>query len=94
MLQSIRTAFVDHISEVTWMDEETRTKAIDKADAIIQKIGYPDILDDAGKLDQYYENVRVRKTERNLSSIQLWQLVVLTSQVYIQSTSGIKTKTK
>ena len=84
MLQSIRTAFVDHMPEVTWMDEATRAKAIDKADAIIQKIGYPEVLADAGKLDEYYENVRLREKIPFIHSVMT---VVLTFQVHVQSTS-------
>ncbi len=89
MLQSIRTAFVDHMPEVTWMDEQTRAKAIDKADAIIQKIGYPDILADAGKLDEYYEKVRLRERKPFIHSVMK---VVLIFQVHIQSTRKRKLK--
>jgi len=39
------------------MDEATRATALDKADAIVHKIGYPDFILSPALLDQYYEQV-------------------------------------
>lgn len=40
------------------MDEETKARAKEKAEAVIEKIGYPDMLDNTGELDEYYISVR------------------------------------
>lgn len=40
------------------MDEVTRTKAIDKANAMNVYVGYPNELLDNKKINLYYKNVR------------------------------------
>jgi len=45
------------MAHVTWMDEATRSTALDKADAIVHKIGYPDFVANPTMLDQYYQQV-------------------------------------
>jgi len=45
------------IADVTWMDDDTRATALDKADAIVHKIGYPDFVRSPAELDQHYEQV-------------------------------------
>lgn len=39
------------------MDEQTRTKAIEKLNAVGHKIGYPEYVKDPQKLDTRYELV-------------------------------------
>ena len=40
------------------MDDETKTRAVEKSNAISQMIGYPDFIVNVTKLDEYYANVR------------------------------------
>jgi len=54
---SVMTSFKSRIATVRWMDEATRATALDKADAIVHKIGYPDFILSPALLDQYYEQV-------------------------------------
>lgn len=42
------------------MDAETKSRAIDKVDALGYKIGYPEFLLDPAKLDEYYSKARNR----------------------------------
>ncbi len=42
MISDIQTAFADALPELTWMDEATRRVALEKAEAVRNKIGYPD----------------------------------------------------
>ena len=58
MVSYIRKSFRDALPEVDWMDSKTRAKALQKVDAIIEKIGYPDLIDDVDELDDYYQLVR------------------------------------
>ncbi|CAF0727802.1 unnamed protein product [Adineta steineri] len=44
MIGNIRKAFIDMLDDSTWMDSMSKTKAIEKALAIDEKIGYPDYL--------------------------------------------------
>ena len=58
MVSYIRESFRSSLPDVSWMDIDTRDRALQKVDAIIEKIGYPDLIDDVEKLDQYYQSVR------------------------------------
>ena len=40
--------------ETDWMDAETQVKAQEKADQMLQLIGYPDWLIDNNAVDQYF----------------------------------------
>jgi len=57
VFESVMTSFKNHIRNAAWMDEATRATALDKADAVVRKIGYPDLVDDPAQLDQYYQQV-------------------------------------
>ena len=61
MISNLRTALGERISNVTWMSQETKQKALEKLDAIIVKVGYPDKWRDYSGLtiekDSYYANV-------------------------------------
>ena len=57
MFNSVMTSFKSRMSQVTWMDEATRTVALDKANSIAHKIGYPDFVVQPALLDQYYQQV-------------------------------------
>lgn len=57
MIHTIREAFNELLAENHWMDDETRAVAKDKADAMNERIGYPDILTNPKELEREYENV-------------------------------------
>ncbi|KAL8569747.1 hypothetical protein ACOMHN_007270 [Nucella lapillus] len=57
MIGYIRESISQMITGATWMDEATKTKALEKADAIIQNIGYPDYQFNDTVLEQLYEDV-------------------------------------
>ncbi|XP_033724972.1 endothelin-converting enzyme homolog isoform X2 [Pecten maximus] len=59
ILEKVRTAFLANLPSVSWMDEPTRVKAVEKAEKIGKKIAYPDWILDPVKLDTYYENLTV-----------------------------------
>ena len=42
MIEGIQTAFANNLPGLTWMDDTTRTRALGKKGAIVNKIGYPD----------------------------------------------------
>ncbi|CAF4370273.1 unnamed protein product, partial [Adineta steineri] len=44
MIGNIRDAFIEMIKDSTWMDETSKGRAIEKALAIDEKIGYPEYL--------------------------------------------------
>lgn len=66
MVRYIRKAFENHIHNVTWMTDSTKTKALTKLEKFNVKIGYPDDWKDYGDLEikgvkdsgSYYQNMR------------------------------------
>ncbi|NXT75702.1 NEP protein, partial [Zapornia atra] len=64
MIADIRDVFIKTLDELTWMDEETKKKAEQKATAIRERIGYPDeIVTDDNKLNSEYEELNYREEE-------------------------------
>lgn len=57
MIQSIREAFNELLNENHWMDEQTRIVAKAKADAMKERIGYPEVLTDPDELEKEYTMV-------------------------------------
>jgi len=63
LVQNLKLAMGDRINGLAWMSDETKEKAVDKLNAMIIKIGYPDTWRDysALKIDpaqSYYANVQ------------------------------------
>ncbi len=57
MIRNIREAFNELLDENEWMDNETKQLAKEKANAINERIGYPDILTNSIELGSGYEDV-------------------------------------
>lgn len=58
MIHTIRQAFNELLADIHWMDDETRAVAKEKADAMNERIGYPEILTNKTELRKEYVNVR------------------------------------
>ncbi|XP_033126571.1 endothelin-converting enzyme 1-like [Anneissia japonica] len=54
MVTGIKEAFSENLEDVDWMDDKTKRVAKDKANAIIDKIAYPDWIERPADLDEYY----------------------------------------
>lgn len=59
MIHTIRQAFNELLADIHWMDDETRAVAKEKADAMNERIGYPDILTNRTELEKEYINVSI-----------------------------------
>lgn len=62
MVENIKETFKIRISNLDWMTEETKEKAIEKVNTLIVKIGYPDVWKDYSGMEinsenSYYENM-------------------------------------
>jgi len=55
MVENLRAAFKELVAETEWMDGNTQDQALDKADRMLQLMGYPDWLVHDDQVDQYYE---------------------------------------
>ncbi len=51
MIKDLRDAYAEDLKTVPWMGEETRKKALEKLDAMVDKIGYPEKWRDYSKLE-------------------------------------------
>ena len=59
MIHTIRQAFNELLADIHWMDDETRAVAKEKADAMNERIGYPEILTNRTELKKEYVNVNI-----------------------------------
>ncbi|XP_027901030.1 endothelin-converting enzyme 2b isoform X1 [Xiphophorus couchianus] len=59
MINEIRSAFKYSLDRLSWMDDETRQAAKDKADAIYDMIGFPEFILDPKELDDVYDGYEV-----------------------------------
>ncbi|XP_059807760.1 endothelin-converting enzyme 1-like isoform X2 [Hypanus sabinus] len=59
MISEIKAAFEENMKKVTWMDEETKAAAKEKADAIYNLIGFPKFILDAKELDEVFRDYKV-----------------------------------
>lgn len=75
MIEDIVDAFAEALPELEWMDEETRTRAVEKARALNHKIGYPDQWKDYSELTLdggWFDNARASarfETARSLAKV-------------------------
>lgn len=60
MANNIKTEFIEMLKKAPWMDDTTRDKAIEKANAMILIMGYPDELADDAKLEEYYHDLKLQ----------------------------------
>ncbi|XP_020601107.1 endothelin-converting enzyme homolog [Orbicella faveolata] len=79
MIHDIRRVFLANLEKVEWMDEKTKQRAKDKAEAIRENIGYPEYLTNKTALakmfkgfdvkkDQYFKNILQSYTYFNLKN--------------------------
>lgn len=57
MIHTIREAFNELLAENHWMDDETRGVAKEKADAMNERIGYPELITNSEELINEYVTV-------------------------------------
>nr|CAG4640659.1 EOG090X01U4 [Eulimnadia texana] len=75
MIQTLREAFSEILDELDWMDEETRNVARDKALAMNERIGYPDLLTDPQALSEEYRLLNVSENEflQNVLHVKIYE---------------------
>ncbi|XKL65520.1 hypothetical protein PGB90_008940 [Kerria lacca] len=71
MIQNIREAFHELLDENKWMDDETKQLAKEKANAINERIGYPDILTKSSELEIEYQKLNVSQNHFFLNLFNL-----------------------
>lgn len=71
LVENIRDEFINILTEIDWMDEETRQEAIKKAKVLTPHIGYPNELADNNKLEEYYRNLEIEPDNLLLNTLRL-----------------------
>ncbi|KAI5709965.1 hypothetical protein M8J76_016122 [Diaphorina citri] len=61
MIKSLREAFNELLDENHWMDNDTRSVAKEKANAMMERIGYPETLTNPVELTKEYLNLNITK---------------------------------
>ncbi|KAG8569550.1 hypothetical protein GDO81_014456 [Engystomops pustulosus] len=59
MIKGIKNAFEESLETISWMDEDTRKAAKEKAEAIYDMIGYPNFIMDPKELDKVFNDYEV-----------------------------------
>eukprot|EP01083_Nonionella_stella_P074378 201765_1 len=75
MISRIRSSFKVNLPSLEWMDEPTQVLAAEKADAVVQKIGFPDLIIDPKALAKYYAGLNVTKQAgyiENVVQVRIW----------------------
>lgn len=71
MVEDIRGAFIEMLHDVPWMDDETKQKAISKAQALTTHIGYPDELTNDTLIEELYKDLEITQDEYLMNAIRL-----------------------
>ncbi len=101
LVDNLKIALAERITQNTWMEATTKTKAKDKLNAMIVKIGYPDKWRDYADLeikkDSYYANIQRAvkfETQYQLNKIgkkvdkTLWLMTPQTVNAYYNPTTN------
>ncbi|XP_014666380.1 PREDICTED: endothelin-converting enzyme 1-like [Priapulus caudatus] len=74
MVDSVKRAFKLNLPQLSWMDPETRQAAREKADAVIDMIGFPDYILDIKSLDNYYSGLEFDENQYFTNNVHalLW----------------------
>ncbi|XP_066245414.1 neprilysin isoform X2 [Euwallacea similis] len=62
MLNGIKSAFVEHVQSITWMDSKTKKVTLEKSNEMLSFIGYPEWLFKNGALDRKYAGLEINET--------------------------------
>jgi len=69
MVEDLRSAFKELVTETDWMDADTQVVAQGKADQMLQLIGYPDWLTSEEEVDAYYEFAIIAEEDNHLGNV-------------------------
>eukprot|EP00111_Clytia_hemisphaerica_P020438 TCONS_00060230-protein len=76
LVERVRKSFIDGLKDINWMDDITKMSAQHKAEAIIQKIGYPEYILKPKELDESYKGLDFSETDYflNVLTDQRWSI--------------------
>ncbi|XP_017869942.1 PREDICTED: endothelin-converting enzyme 1 isoform X1 [Drosophila arizonae] len=71
MIGEIREAFKMNLQNLSWVDKQTRERAIEKANEISDMIGFPDYILNSEELDKKYEELNITANAYFENNIQV-----------------------
>ncbi|XP_057663700.1 neprilysin-11-like [Diorhabda carinulata] len=71
LIQDLQDSYKEIIENTTWMDQQSKEKALAKFENMIIILGHPDISYDKRKLDRFYDNLRICKWDHYGNFIRL-----------------------
>ncbi|KAK2148889.1 hypothetical protein LSH36_477g02015 [Paralvinella palmiformis] len=71
MISDIKQAFKKNLANITWMDEETKRAAADKADAVVDMIGFPPYILNTTALNEKYDKLFINESEYFQNNIRV-----------------------
>ncbi len=57
MIGEVKTAFKQRLETDDWLDNTTKTRCVEKVNAITQMVAYPDQIENSTYLDELYAEV-------------------------------------
>lgn len=71
MVKDIHGEFLNILHNTEWMNEVTRAKAIQKAEALTTHIAYPNELTDVNKLEELYDGLEIEPDNLLFNTLRL-----------------------
>lgn len=59
LVSDLKSTFRIMLKKIDWMDQATKSKALEKVNAMDSHVGYPQELLDDNVLEKYYSSVRI-----------------------------------
>ena len=72
IFENVKLALKASIRDNDWMSASTKKSAMEKAEAMIRRLGYPDYLDKKGAVDAFYAEYPVHKDRTFLETLLDW----------------------
>lgn len=76
MIDKVKLAFKNNLPHLSWMDPKTRTAAIDKANAVVDMIGFPEYINNVTLLDEEYKLLEINESEYFMNNIRNMKFVL------------------
>jgi len=84
IIKNLKEAMKKRIPQMSWIDKQTGENAIEKIDAIVDKIGYPEDITSPEKLTEAYKDLEIVKDDffTNVLHIAKFQIESTFAEVY------------
>lgn len=71
LVKKIKSSLIDMLNNATWMDENTKRSAMDKAKSTTAHIGFPKELSNRTKIEEHYQSLGLNESEFFMNVLRL-----------------------